>query len=132
VNRLGARSTLVKEITASYDEASDTCQALAEGKIYVIAGWTTYFADQATMEVMDPTATTPAWTAAPDLPAKRGDLTCAVSGDKIYAFGGYYDPAGTWAPDSFHNTTFEFDPATNMWASMVGPGGYCSPRHLTH
>jgi len=69
--------------------------------------------------MMDPSANNPAWIAAPDLPAKRGDLTCAVSGDKIYAFGGFYDPAGIFAADSFHNTTFEFDPTTDAWTTKA-------------
>ena len=77
---------------------SDTCAAVVGSKIYVVAGYQSIDPINVldTVEVLDTAAASPAWTTAPSLPAKRGDITCASSGGKAYAIGGYYDPTGTW------------------------------------
>ena len=67
---------------------SDFCAAAADGKIFAVAGFTTGYATMKTVEVMDPSAATPAWAKAADLPQERGDCTCASSGGKVYAIGG--------------------------------------------
>jgi len=59
------------------------------------------------------------WTEKQALPAPRADLSAAVSGGKLYAFGGY----GT-NPDDARAETYVYDPATNTWtqkASMPTP-----------
>ena len=103
---------------------SDTCAAASKGgKIYVVAGYTTDFVTLKSVEVMDAASSAPAWTTAADLPDKRGDVTCASSGDKIYAIGGYYDPKGEWSASAFHNSMFELDAAAAgaaaAWKNMT-------------
>ena len=107
------------ELTTS---RSDTCAAAAnDGKIYVVAGYTTDYATLKSVEMLDTTATTLKWSAAPDLPDKRGDVTCASSGSKVYAIGGYHDPKGAWTPNSFHPSMFELDSKTTpgAWKNMT-------------
>ena len=100
---------------------SDTCAAVVGSKIYVVAGYQSIEPINVldTVEVLDTAAASPAWTSAPSLPAKRGDITCASSGGKVYAIGGYYDPTGTWKPTAFHDTMFEFTPGAAAWAEKA-------------
>ena len=100
---------------------SDTCAAVVGSKIYVVAGYQSIEPINVldTVEVLDTAAASPAWTTAPSLPAKRGDITCASSGGKVYAIGGYYDPTGTWKPGAFHDTMFEFTPGAAAWAEKA-------------
>ena len=100
---------------------SDTCAAVVGSKIYVVAGYQSIDPINVldTVEVLDTAAASPAWTSAPSLPAKRGDITCASSGGKVYAIGGYYDPTGTWKPTAFHDTMFEFTPGAAAWAEKA-------------
>ena len=100
---------------------ADTCAAVVGSKIYVVAGYQSIDPINVldTVEVLDTAAASPAWTTAPSLPAKRGDITCASSGGKVYAIGGYYDPTGTWKPGAFHDTMFEFTPGAAAWAEKA-------------
>ena len=100
---------------------SDTCAAVVGSKIYVVAGYQSIDPINVldTVEVLDTAAVSPAWTTAPSLPAKRGDITCASSGGKVYAIGGYYDPTGTWKPGAFHDTMFEFTPGAAAWVEKA-------------
>ena len=100
---------------------SDTCAAVVGSKIYVVAGYQSIDPINVldTVEVLDTAAASPAWTTAPSLPAKRGDITCASSGGKVYAIGGYYDPTGTWKPGAFHDTMFEFTPGAAAWVEKA-------------
>ena len=100
---------------------ADTCAAVVGSKIYVVAGYQSIDPINVldTVEVLDTAAASPAWTTAPSLPAKRGDITCASSGGKVYAIGGYYDPTGTWKPTAFHDTMFEFTPGAAAWAEKA-------------
>ena len=100
---------------------SDTCAAVVGSKIYVVAGYQSIDPINVldTVEVLDTAAASPAWTSAPSLPAKRGDITCASSGGKVYAIGGYYDPTGTWKPGAFHDTMFEFTPGAAAWVEKA-------------
>ena len=100
---------------------SDTCAAVVGSKIYVVAGYQSIDPINVldTVEVLDTAAASPAWTSAPSLPAKRGDITCASSGGKVYAIGGYYDPTGTWKPTAFHDTMFEFTPGAAAWVEKA-------------
>ena len=100
---------------------SDTCAAVVGSKIYVVAGYQSIDPINVldTVEVLDTAAASPAWTTAPSLPAKRGDITCASSGGKVYAIGGYYDPTGTCAPGAFHDTMFEFTPGAAAWVEKA-------------
>ena len=100
---------------------SDTCAAVVGSKIYVVAGYQSIDPINVldTVEVLDTAAASPAWTTAPSLPAKRGDITCASSGGKVYAIGGYHDPTGTWKPTAFHDTMFEFTPGAAAWAEKA-------------
>ena len=100
---------------------SDTCAAVVGSKIYVVAGYQSIDPINVldTVEVLDTAAASPAWTTAPSLPAKRGDITCASSGGKAYAIGGYYDPAGAWSNTAFHDTMFEFTPGAAAWAEKA-------------
>lgn len=100
---------------------ADTCAAVVGSKIYVVAGYQSIDPINVldTVEVLDTAAASPAWTTAPSLPAKRGDITCASSGGKVYAIGGYYDPTGTWKPGAFHDTMFEFTPGAAAWVEKA-------------
>ena len=100
---------------------SDTCAAVVGSKIYVVAGYQSIEPINVldTVEVLDTAAASPAWTSAPSLPAKRGDITCASSGGKAYAIGGYYDPAGAWSNTAFHDTMFELTPGAAAWAEKA-------------
>ena len=100
---------------------ADTCAAVVGSKIYVVAGYQSIDPINVldTVEVLDTAAVSPAWTTAPSLPAKRGDITCASSGGKVYAIGGYYDPTGTWKPGAFHDTMFEFTPGAAAWVEKA-------------
>ena len=100
---------------------SDTCAGVVDGKIYVVAGYQSIDPIDVldTVEVLDTTADIPAWAAAAKLPAKRGDITCASSGGKVYAIGGYYDPAGTWSPAAFTDTMYELTPGAASWAEKA-------------
>jgi len=100
---------------------SDTCAAVVGSKIYVVAGYQSIDPINVldTVEVLDTAAASPAWMTAPSLPAKRGDITCASSGGKVYAIGGYYDPTGTWKPGAFHDTMFEFTPGAAAWVEKA-------------
>merc|ERR1719424_1701797 len=95
--------------------------AVVGDKIYIIAGYQSFEPINVldTVEVLDTAAASPAWTSAPSLPAKRGDITCASSGGKVYAIGGYYDPTGNWKPTAFHDTMFEFTPGAAAWAEKA-------------
>ena len=98
---------------------SDTCAAVVGSKIYVVAGYASGFEALDSVEVLDTAAASPAWATAPKLPAKRGDITCASSGGKAYAIGGYYDPAGAWSNTAFHDTMFEFTPGAAAWVEKA-------------
>ena len=123
------KTTLIYDITANSWSTgpematgrSDTCAAVVGSKIYVVAGYQSIDPINVldTVEVLDTAAASPAWTSAPSLPAKRGDITCASSGGKAYAIGGYYDPTGTWAPGAFHDTMFEFTPGAAAWVEKA-------------
>ena len=123
------KTTLIYDISAnSWSDGpnmatgrSDTCAAVVGSKIYVVAGYQSIDPINVldTVEVLDTAAASPAWTTAPSLPAKRGDITCASSGGKVYAIGGYYDPTGTWKPGAFHDTMFEFTPGAAAWVEKA-------------
>ena len=123
------KTTLIYDISAnSWSDGpnmatgrSDTCAAVVGSKIYVVAGYQSIDPINVldTVEVLDTAAVSPAWTTAPSLPAKRGDITCASSGGKVYAIGGYYDPTGTWKPGAFHDTMFEFTPGAAAWVEKA-------------
>ena len=102
---------------------SDTCAAVVGSKIYVVGGYSKISSPGPitldSVEVLDTAAASPAWATAPKLPAKRGDITCASSGGKAYAIGGYYDPAGAWSNTAFHDTMFELTPGAAAWVEKA-------------
>ena len=100
---------------------SDTCAGVVDGKIYVVAGYNSIDPVKVldTVEVLDTKAATPAWATAPKLPAPRGDVTCASAGGKVYAIGGYYDPAATWSATAFADTMYELTPGAAAWAEKA-------------
>jgi N-acetylneuraminic acid mutarotase len=95
---------------------SDHCAVYANSKLYVIGGWDGGWSNVLdSVEVSSDAGAT--WTTTTSLPAdggfagKRGDLACAVSGTKIYVFGGYYDNvAGT---HNYWSTVYEGDAAAS-------------------
>jgi len=98
---------------------SDTCAAALGGKIYVVAGYTTYYEYLATVEVYDPSVDNAAFEAAADLPEPRGDVSCVATSSHIFVAGGYYDPTGAWLPDSFHTSVFAYDPNADAWSAKA-------------
>ena len=100
----------------------DNCMATVGNTIYALGGWTTDYADVASVEALDLSEKDPAWKRVADMPAPRGDLLCRCAGDKFYAAGGYHDPEGKWRPSSFQDTLFEYDPATDSWATKAPMG----------
>ena len=100
----------------------DTCAGAIGSKVYVVAGYGENYSYTRSVEVLDTSAADPRWVQTTPLPAPRGDLTCAVAGGKLYVAGGFYDPSGTWNPNSFHDTLFEFDPATEAWTEKARMG----------
>jgi len=91
---------------------SDFCAFVVGQKIYAVGGYTTGYAALESVEVLDIGAATPAWATAPALPDARGDVTCAASGGKGYAIGGYHDPTDTFANNTaFKDTMYELDVA---------------------
>ena len=106
---------------------SDTCAAVVGSKIYVVGGYSKISSPGPitldSVEVLDTAAASPAWATAPSLPAPRGDITCASSGGKAYAIGGFYDPnasdADGWSTTAFFDTMFEFTPGAAAWVERA-------------
>jgi len=106
---------------------SDTCAAVVGSKIYVVGGYSKISSPGPitldSVEVLDTAAASPAWATAPSLPAPRGDITCASSGGKAYAIGGFYDPnasdADGWSTTAFFDTMFEFTPGAAAWVEKA-------------
>ncbi len=73
--------------------------AVLNGKIYVIAGFTSTGASTNTVEVYDPT--TNSWTSAAPIPILTNHNNAAVAAGKLYTFGGT------------SNRTFLYNPQTN-------------------
>jgi len=88
-----------------------------DGKIYAIGGSTTSTLDltgyTSVVEAYDPL--TDSWETAASLNTPRVGLAAAVSGDKIYAFGGYGTPPGYTA--RYLLTVEVYDPISNAWSS---------------
>jgi len=100
----------------------DHCMATIGNTIYAIGGWTTGYVDLASVEALDLSQSQPTWQPVADMPAPRGDLLCRCAGNKVYVAGGYHDPEGEWRPSSFQKTLFEYDPASNSWATKAPMG----------
>ena len=125
-------SNQIQNIVEVYDPVSDTWSTAApmpsarsrlaavagpDGKIYAIGGSTTSMLDRtgysSLVEVYDPT--TNSWTTAAPMNTPRVGLAAAVSGGKIYAFGGYGRPPGYTA--RYLVTVEAYDPVSNSWSS---------------
>mmetsp|Transcript_8930 Transcript_8930/g.40561 ORF Transcript_8930/g.40561 Transcript_8930/m.40561 type:complete len:447 (-) Transcript_8930:189-1529(-) len=129
------KTTLIYDINAnSWSDGpnmatgrSDTCAAVVGDKIYVVGGYSKISSPGPitldSVEVLDTAAASPAWATAPSLPAPRGDITCASSGGKAYAIGGFYDPnasdADGWSTTAFFDTMFEFTPGAAAWVEKA-------------
>ena len=106
---------------------SDTCAAVVGSKIYVVGGYSKISSPGPitldSVEVLDTAAASPAWATAPSLPAPRGYITCASSGGKAYAIGGFYDPnasdADGWSTTAFFDTMFELTPGAAAWVEKA-------------
>lgn len=96
----------------------DVCAAATvDGTIVVAGGYGAAYKTLKSTETLSPGSTT--WAMRADMPAPRGDTACAALGNAFYLVGGYYDPSATWAPKSFHKTTFRFDAARNSWSTLA-------------
>lgn len=125
-------SNQIQNIVEVYDPAKDTwstaspmptarCRLAAvagpDGKIYAIGGSTTSTLDltgySGLVEVFDPDSNS--WTTAASMNTPRVGLAAAVSGGKIYAFGGYGKPPGYTA--RYLLTVEVYNPTSNTWTS---------------
>ena len=125
-------SNQIQNIVEVYDPVNDTWSTAApmpsarsrlaavagpDGKIYAIGGSTTSTLDltgyTSVVEVYNPA--TNSWTTAAPMNTPRVGLAAAVSGGKIYAFGGYGKPPGYTA--RYLVTVEAYDPASNSWSS---------------
>jgi hypothetical protein len=90
-----------------------------DGKVYAIGGSTTSTLDMSgytgLVERYDPA--TDSWSTVAPMNTPRVGLAAAVSGGKIYAFGGYGRPAGYTA--RYLVTVEHYDPASNTWSSAA-------------
>ena len=124
-------SNQIQKIVEVYDPVSDTwstaasmptarCRLAAvagpDGKIYAIGGSTTSTLDMtgytSVVEVYNPATNT--WATAAPMNTPRVGLAAAVSGGKIYVFGGYGKPPGYTA--RYLLTVEVYDPASNTWS----------------
>jgi hypothetical protein len=127
-------SNQIQKIVEVYDPLTDTwttaqsmptarCRLAAvagpDGKIYVIGGSTTSTLDLTgysnVVEVYTPT--TNSWATAAPMNTPRVGLAAAVSGGKIYAFGGYGKPSGYSA--RYLLTVERYDPTSNTWSNAT-------------
>ena len=128
-------SNQISAIVEVYDPAQDAWSAAAamptarcrlaavagpDGKIYALGGSTSSTLDltgySAVVEAYDPGTNT--WSVAAPLNTPRVGLAAAVSGGRIYAFGGYGQPLGYQA--RYLLSVESYDPATNIWSSATG------------
>lgn len=79
--------------------------AVLNGKIYVIAGFTSAGASTDTVEVFNPATNT--WASAQSIPIQNNHNSAAVAAGKLYTFGGV------------SNLAFVYDPALNVWLPVA-------------
>ena len=125
-------SNQIQNIVELYDPVNNTWSTAAsmptgrtrlaavagpDGKIYAIGGSTTSTLDQtgysSVVEVYTPA--TDSWTTAAPMNTPRVGLAAAVSGGKIYAFGGYGKTTG-YSP-RYLVTVEAYDPVSNTWST---------------
>jgi N-acetylneuraminic acid mutarotase len=75
------------------------------GKIYVIAGFTSEGASTNTVEVYNPA--TNSWASAQSIPIENNHNSAAVAAGKLYTFGG------------LSNAAFVYDPVLNIWSPVA-------------
>ena len=90
----------------------------ADGKLYALGGSTSSTLDltgySSVVEAYSPASNT--WSTVAPMNTPRVGLAAAVSGGKIYAFGGYGKPSGYTA--RYLVTVEAYDPNSNTWGSM--------------
>lgn len=106
--------TQINTPAARYGSAT----AVVNGKMYIFGGYTTAASSEA--YVFDPTNNT--WTAIRSLPSARYYGTAVVINNKVYLFGGF---SGT-VPLS---QTLEYDPATDLYRTLLDGSGTVGTRH---
>lgn len=79
--------------------------AVLNGKIYVIAGFTSDGASTSTVEVYNPA--TNSWASAQPIPIPNNHNNAAVAAGKLYTFGGVA------------NFAYVYDPALNVWSPVA-------------
>ena len=93
---------------------SELAVAEANGKLYLLGGYPMNRQTSRTVQVYDIASNS--WQLGPQLPQPNNHGMAASVGGKIYLIGGQTladDPPGT---NSYVNTVYELDPATNTWA----------------
>jgi len=130
--------TAPSKLVEAYDPVANTWTAVAglgtarwyagaaaiAGKLYVVGGCANAVCSSnvATVEVYDPSATTPAWTTVSNTGlTPRNNVATGVIGGKLYVAGGY-DNSGNPS-----NVLEVYDPASNTWSSLAAMPGILQP-----
>lgn len=90
---------------------SDFCAELVGGKIYVAGGWPVgYSTTLGSVEVLD--LGKDKWEEIASMPTPRGDCKCAQLSGEFVVVGGFYDPEGDFANDSFRSEVEAYNPVS--------------------
>jgi N-acetylneuraminic acid mutarotase len=97
---------------------------VADGKLYVIGGWTGNPSNFGKMEMFDPDSGY--WISKNPMPTPRGNLACASTGNKIYVIGGM-----SYSGYTGLKTMEVYDISTDTWSQLADmPTGRWGPSAL--